>query len=146
VGAARHRRRTEARRMALLRRVVVRRRASSPRGEHDEDGEMNDAAPSTCPSLNLCPTGQVVRTTHNTTLSPTTARCVVAHVCGASLRPVYERERGGGSMVRPRVHSDVYDVSVHRSIAREPRGRRGLERAWAPGRRDDVVRLIFYST
>jgi hypothetical protein len=90
-------------------------------GEHGEDGEddeMNDAAPSTCPSLNPCPTGQVARAARNTTLSPATARCVAAHACGVFVRAVYGRERGGGSTVRPRVHNDVYDVFVHRSIVR----------------------------
>jgi hypothetical protein len=149
VGAAWHRRRTEACHGALLRRVVLRRRASSPRGEHDEDGEdneMNNATPSTCPSLNSCSTSQVACAARNTTLSPATARHMVAHACGASLRAVYVRQRGGGSMFRPRVHSDVYDVSIHRSIAREPRGRRGPDRVCVPGRSDDIVRLIFYST
>jgi hypothetical protein len=34
----------------------------------------------------------------------------------------YDQGSGGGSTVRPRVHSDIYNVSVRRSIAREPRG------------------------
>jgi hypothetical protein len=36
----------------------------------------------------------------------------------------YDQGSGGGSTFRPRVHNDVYNVSVHQSIAREPRGRR----------------------
>jgi hypothetical protein len=90
-------------------------------GEHGEDGEddeLNHAAPSTCPFLNSCPTSQVARVARNTTLSPATTRRVVAHACGIFLRAVYGRERGGGSTVRPQVHNDVYDVFVHRSIAR----------------------------
>jgi hypothetical protein len=88
-------------------------------GKHGEDDDMDNVAPSTCPSLNLCPTGQAARATRNTTLSPATARRVAAYVCGVFLRAVYGRERGGGSTIRPRVHNDVYDVSVHRSIARD---------------------------
>jgi hypothetical protein len=87
-------------------------------GEHGEDDEMNDAAPSTCPSLNPCPTGQVARASRNTTLSPATSRRVATHACGVFLRAVYGRERDGGFSICPWVHNDVYDVSVHRSIAR----------------------------